>query len=295
MKILNNITACILASSLLFACDPSDGDKVKIGSAPTADDIIYTAKISESNPNTVDFNFENQKATPYWIITSQTGTKITSTDRSFSESFVWAGDYQATIQMYDKGGLSEPKSFTINIAQTDPGVCTDAKNVALTGGCNTQKIWVWDSATPGHLGCGDSSSNGPDWYSTAANEKEGTGLYDDELIFELSAQSTFTLLAHDSILVNESAAKTMDPINYPNGATVNVTVAYKQPEGQTWSFVSSGGKEYIQFSDKAFPSYVGNPDALGGRYEILELTEKTLYLRWANNDIAWYYRFKAKD
>lgn len=295
MKIINNITVCILASSILFACDPSDGDKVKVGPAPTADEIAYAVKVSESNPNIVEFNFENQKATPYWIFTMLTGSEETSIDRSFTKKFVWAGDYQASIQMYDRGGLSEPKTFTINIAQTDPEVCTDRKNVALTGGCESKKTWVWDAATPGHLGCGSPDVNVPDWYSAAANEKVGTGLYDDELVFELSAQSSFNLLAHDSILVNESAAKTMDPINYPDGATANVTVAYKQPLGQTWTFVSNGEKEYIQFGEGAFPSYVANPDALGGKYEILELTDKILYLRWANNNIAWYYRFKIKD
>ena len=295
MRILNNITACILTSTLLFACDPSDGDKVKVGPAPTADEIVYTAKVSESDPNTVTFTFDNQKATPYWTIITLTGTKITSTERSFSEKLVWAGDYQATIQMYNQGGLSDPKSFTISISQNDSEICDDKNNIDLTGECGTQKIWVWDAGISGYLGCGPVSSYSPEWYSAGIDDKADLGLYDDELIFDLSAQSTFTLSSHDNILVSESAAKTMDPINYPNGSDVDVTIHYKQPEGQTWSFLSSGGKEYIQFSDKAFPSYVANPDALGRKYEILELTDKILYLRWANNNIAWYYRFKAKE
>ncbi len=157
----------------------------------------------------------------------------------------------------------------------------------LTGG--NKKTWIWDTGVQGHFGCGPVTSYSPDWWPAAPNEMESFEIYDDELVF-CSNDNSYILNAHGYIYVDPSAKEVM-------GANERDIAPYTQPEGQKWTLVYEDDKKYIQFSDKAFPSFVGGPEALGDKYEIIELTEEILHLRWVDVDNcqAWYYRFKVKD
>lgn len=288
---------CLLSLSLMFsACSPDEGSKPDIGGIPQSTDIRYSAHALAEDPNSIEFIFENEGASPYWSLISATGEATHKTDRRFVYKYLWAGDYEVNIQMYNKGGLSDPQTFPIKIAQNSEDIYKDKDLINLTGG-KTQKIWVWDKDVAGHLGCGEASGSTPNWWSAAPNEQKDKDIYDDELSFVLSKYYTYNLVTHGKILVNETAAEIMDPVHYPHGSEVAVVVDYTQPEKQSWSLTNDEGKLYLQFSSKAFPSYVANPDALGGKYEVIELTESTLYLKWKGNGngINWYFRFKVKD
>lgn len=293
MKINKNILWLFLSVFALTACDPEDGDKPNMGGVPSANDIQYTADLVANDPNSVKFSFLNEKASPYWSLTTSDGSILSKNDREFTYKYIWAGEYPAEIRMYNKGGLSEAKSFTIQIAQNDPSIYKDPNYVNLTGG-ETPKTWIWDSGTQGHLGCGEATGNEPNWWSATPNELSTKEIYDDELSFALTREAEYGLVTHGKIYVNEGAAQTMAPNEYPNGSSVAIIADYTQPAGQTWSFSEENGKLFIKFSKGAFPSYVANPSALGGKYEVLTLTKNTLYLKWSGDGINWYYRFKAK-
>ena len=53
----------------------------------------------------------------------------------------------------------------------------------LAGADGKGKVWVLDTEAKGHLGCGESVDNPAGWWSANANEKAGTGLYDDAITF----------------------------------------------------------------------------------------------------------------
>ncbi len=281
----------LLGMALLFTgCDPEVGSKPSIGDAPSVDDIKFTMTPSAEDPNTIQFDFTSDLISPYWAITKLDGSVMSTNKRSFSLKYMWAGEYDGSIQAYGRGGLSDPKSFKVSVAANDP-------IIYLLTGKDTPKVWIWDSSVQGHLGCGEPSTTTPNWWSAGPNELKGRGIYDDELTFNLNATRSYSLKANNDIYVNESAAKTMAPDLYPNGSTVAVTVPYTQPAGQTWFMDrDADGKLYLTFSGKGFPSYVASPDVLGNvRYEILELTETTLQLQWKGSGINWYMRFKVKQ
>lgn len=279
-----------LGIALLFtSCEPEVGSKPSIGDAPSVDDIHFTMTPTAEDPNTIQFDFTSDLISPYWAITKLDGSVMSTNKRTFSLKYMWAGEYDGSVQAYGRGGLSEPKTFKVSVATNDP-------IIYLLTGKDTPKVWIWDSTVQGHLGCGEPSTTTPNWWSAGPNELKGRGIYDDELTFTLNEKRDYVLNAHNDIYVNESAAKTMAPDLYPEGSTVAVTVAYTQPAGQTWFMDRDAeGKLYLTFSGKGFPSYVANPDALGARYEVMELTENTLQLQWKGSGINWYMRFKVKQ
>lgn len=280
----------LLGMALLFtACDPDVGDKPSIGNPPSVEDIKFTMTPSTEDPNTIQFDFTSDLISPYWALKKLDGSVLSTNKRSFALKYMWAGEYDGSIQAYGRGGLSDPKSFKVSVPHNDPLIYT------LTG-TGTPKVWVWDSSVQGHLGCGEPTATTPNWWSAGPNELAGRGIYDDELTFILNSARDYSLKTNNDIYVNESAAKTMAPDLFPNGSDVAVTVPYTQPTGQTWFMDrDADGNLYLTFSGKGFPSYVAHPDALGARYEILELTDTTLQLLWKGSGINWYMRFKVKQ
>ena len=101
------------------------------------------------------------------------------------------------------------------------------------------------------------------------------------------------------VYADGSVLSDLDPQNYPEGGTYNsATIAYNQPEGQKWAlYADETGTLWLSFTGGGFPSYAPYPDGLGGAYEVMELTEETLALRFDTGSDkygAWHYRFAVK-
>ncbi|MFT4221983.1 hypothetical protein [Dysgonomonas sp.] len=286
MNTIYKILSVILIVSLCIACT----DDHEIGEQPSADEIKYSVTPSADNPNVIHFSFASDKMSPYWSITKPDGSVMNSNKRDFSIKYFMAGEYDARIQAYGGGGLSEELSFKFTVPENDP-------MIYKLSGDNGDKRWVWNSKVSGHLSCGWLYSDGPDWWITVPNELANLKTYDDELNFSLTDYK-YVLNAHEYVYVDPSALKVMDAVNYPNGGSVGTAVYYIQPDNQKWAvYEKDDNKLYVSFSNNGFPSYVASPDALGAEYEILELTDDILYLKWNDvaNETSWYYRFKVKS
>jgi len=59
----------------------------------------------------------------------------------------------------------------------------------ISGG--SEKTWVMDKATKGHLGCGPTGTNGLEWWSANPFDKEGFSMYDNQLTFRSNGTFTF--------------------------------------------------------------------------------------------------------
>src|SRR5690606_17387155 len=97
-----------------------------------------------------------------------------------------------TLTVYTSGG-SVKSIQTIEIAETDPTLLDLPVYNMLTGGNDEPegKTWIIDATRPGHFGVGPNPSDPdagdyPNWYAAAANEKAGSGMYDDEFTFILA-------------------------------------------------------------------------------------------------------------
>ncbi len=271
---------------ILSACS-SENEKLIEEPEITANDIKVNIVIDENDPNLLHFELLTPNC--LGLIKSKEADIFMKGVRNFSHIILYSGEYTLEVQGYNSKGISEVKMFNFTIAKDHPSVqikLTDDE-LFLTGG-DEQKIWIWDAGVQSHFGCGPLTSYSPDWWPAAPNEIKGFEMYDDELIFYFK-DNLYVLNAHDYIYIDPTAKEVM-------GGNEKNIAPYTQPEGQKWTLVYEDNKKYIQFSDKAFPSFVGGPDALGDKYEILELTKDVLHLRWSDmkNGQAWYYRFKVK-
>ena len=284
------IIGCLLLA-VLQSCKEERFDILSKG-RPSVEGIIYSVAPLEDSPNTIRFSFsdDNKLVSPIWKIEKPDGTFLNSTKRDFTMKYLIQGEYNGFIRVFGQGGLStDSVGFKFYVTESDSLIWK------LTGK-DGQKVWIWDSTVAGHLACGWVSSESPDWWITEPNELRNLQIYDDEMRF--LPDKTYLLEAHGYIYVNESALSVMDPINYPNGGSIAAAVAYTPPKGQQWSmYQNEDGTLCLSFSEGAFPSYVASPEVLlGTDYEVLELTNDILYLRWKDWSVetSWYYRFKVK-
>lgn len=58
--------------------------------------------------------------------------------------------------------------------------------------------------------------------------------------------------------------------------------------------MNEDGADWLRFSEGAFPSAIPVPQAIGGKFRILSLTDDCLYLRLQTPDDSWYYKFVPK-
>ena len=288
ITIMKRITtfAIIAAAALCAACSkPSYG----LGEVPSEDSFTYTVTPDKETPNVIRFSFSGEKVSPFWRVRKPDGSYLESNSREFTLRYYMKGKYDGTLTAYGSGGEGEPVSFTFNVTENDPIV------KKLTGD-GTQKVWVWNWSVDKHFGEGSLESTEPDWWPVGAWEMKDYSMYDDELSFVTDSWD-YILDAKGKIYADGTVLPIFYPDIFKKGSRATV-IDYVQPEGQKWAiYADENDKLYLSFSEGGFPSYPAYPTALGGAYEITELTDDVLALRFdtgsADNG-AWYYRFVLK-
>lgn len=280
MKKYLYIVLLLLGTGTFYSCEAD----YTLDARPTLDGVNYSVTPDTESPNVIHFSFDTDGLSPFWRIERPDGSMLTSSERNFSIAYMIKGEYSGILQAYGQGGVSDSLRFEFTVPNSEP-------LIELLTGSDTQKVWVWDHNTRGHLAVGWLYSEEPDWWILEPNELAGEGLYDDELSF-LTENSAYKLEANGDVYIDPSASGVMNP-----GGGGSLTVAYNQPAGETWSLEqNSDGQLFLTFSGRGFPSFVGGPKALGGRYKVLELSENKLSLRWddIDNETSWFYNFIVK-
>ena len=95
----------------------------------------------------------------------------------------------------DNGGIAWKYEFI-------PAVKVATPEELLAGTSAEGKVWVLDTESRGHLGCGESVENPAGWWAAGANEKAGTGLYDDEITFYPDGKYTYSSGADGKMYIN---------------------------------------------------------------------------------------------
>ena len=273
---------------LCLACSK---EEYSLGDIPSNENTDYSVTPEKEHPNIIRFRFNEQGVSPFWKIRKPDGSYVESSSRDFTLRYYMKGEYDGTLQVYGGGGASEPVAFTFHVTENDPVV-------ALLTGTGEQKVWEWNYSADNHFGEGSSSTRIPDWWPVKANELKDMKMYDDELSF-ITDTWQYVLDAKGYVYADGSVLSDLDPQNYPEGGTYSsATIAYTQPEGQKWAlYADEAGTLWLSFTEGGFPSYAPYPDGLGGAYEVMELTEETLALRFDTGSDkygAWYYRFVVK-
>ncbi|MFS4416670.1 PKD domain-containing protein [Maribacter sp. 2307ULW6-5] len=174
----------------------------------------------------------------------------------------------------------------------------------LTGGSLEGKTWVIDKDIDGHSTAGRVSTGlADDFWSRPAGAMECLGLYNDEYTFKLDGFAYDLETGGDVYTRNlfidqyDSSEPSADicPAGTLSGGDFKAD--YVSPGGLTWSLAirEDDGVPLLRFSEGA---YLGM-DVDAAEYEILEITEESLYVRFVQQNgtgaVAWYKRLIPKN
>lgn len=214
---------------------------------------------------------------------------------------VGTNDYTITVVVYGKGGSSSTLTKTITVRSDFSPEASIVSN--LTGG--SSKTWIIDKDIAAHFGVGPwSGSKTPEWYAASPNEKAACCkcFYTATFTFaKVSSNGTFTLtVASPDGAFTKTGALAGGLPGIPGSGDEG---CYSYGGGTSgFSFVPSGSDVPASApSTKTAILLGGNNTYIGygaqkKEYEILAITETTLYLRVQGTETgnAWYLRLKAQ-
>ena len=168
-----------------------------------------------------------------------------------------------------------------------PAVKVATPEELLAGTDGKGKAWVMDSATKGHLGCGESVENAAGWWSANPDEKAGFGLYDDAITFFPDGKYVYDSGEDGKMYINWGVT-----VIGPNpGAEPDIDIEQADVEstytfdGETITLAANTPMVYVP-SDKVW----GEPV-----FHVISITETQLVVVAENPGCYWQMIFKARD
>ncbi|MBY0243819.1 MAG: hypothetical protein K2Q03_00035 [Sphingobacteriaceae bacterium] len=316
MKKITLIISCLCIAAFIVGCSKKE---YSLGDLTPPSDIVINAEIVGQSTATPDgdgsgvakFTIAGKNVIAYKIdygttpdLNYESITTMGTVTKKFAPPKGISGTFPFTITLvaFGKGGDFTTVTKTIRL-RIDFTVPQDIETKLLG---SSSKTWVVDKSVPGHLGVGPWSGFTPNWWAAGVNEKEATapGLYTATYKFSKLPDGSYTLqvTAPDGIFAKGTTT------NLPFGG-VNEEKCFPYA-GSTKAFsfgpATSGiplvpAKADDPKSTQVNIMVTGNDGFIGygscsNTYEILELTETTMYLRSqgaVEKGNAWYLKLKT--
>lgn len=282
MKKINYILGAFAAVAMsLASCSPEEFDSVDENGLPLAKDAKVTA-IVDQTINQVTFKLEGNGVYPIWFLTD--GASPYSTQNGLKKIFSNAGDYEMEYRVGNRNGFSQGiGKVTFHI---DNSLVDMTKYTTLLSG----KTWRIAKDVQGHIGCGEPGTDGLGWYSAAPNEKEASGLYDDELTFTTDGSYTYSPGADGLVFVNTGC--TVMPGNPGDG---NDFDAAAEQQTATYTIEGRGNDVYLVLPAQTLFPYVSCDNQYNKpEFRIESITGSELVLVYDDGSIAWHYILTSK-
>ena len=180
----------------------------------------------------------------------------------------------------DNGGIAWKYEFI-------PAVKVATPEELLAGTSAEGKVWVLDTESRGHLGCGESVENPAGWWAAGANEKAGTGLYDDEITFYPDGKYTYSSGADGKMYINWGVTA----IGPNPGAEPDIDIEWPFTEstyafdGETITLAANTPMVYVP-SDHVWANPI---------FHVTAISETSLTVVADNPGCYWQMIFKARD
>ncbi len=261
----------------MTACSPEDFEGMIESDVPQSSAYEGLVNITV-NQDINQVRFSTGSKNVYGIWTIDTGKKtIKKIGNEFEEIFASAGDYNVTVQIANRNGISDgviSKSFHVNNTLFD-----FSKYINML----SKAPWYFDNAAKGHLACGPNVEDPTSWWSGDADCKASEGLYDNSLTFTTDMDYTFDPGAAGTMYVNKGTTI------WGSGASEDFRVEVG-PQTTTYGFEVEGDDLYLTFSaNTQFPYIAFDECYTQPRYKVVNMSAKSMTLVAANNDIAWQY------
>lgn len=283
MKKLNYMWGALAAAAMsLAACSPDEFEGVNENGLPLAEDAVVRVDVDQTT-NQATFNLEGNGVYPIWIM-SWESTNPYSTQNGLKKVFAQAGDYTLNYRVGNRNGFSQgigEKVFHIDNMLVD----FDALYTVI---CD--KAWRLDKDKAGHIGYGETGTDGLGQYSAAPNEKAGMGAYDDEITFTRDGKYTYNPGADGLTLLN--TACTVLPGNNGDG---NDFSAATQAQTADFTIASEGNDLYLTLpANTLFPYIATDGQYANPKFRIESYTGSSLVLIYDDGKTAWHYILTSK-
>ncbi|MFK8039693.1 MAG: PKD domain-containing protein [Crocinitomicaceae bacterium] len=260
----------------------------QLGDPPTEADTEFSAIPSSATPNVLELASANQAVLCRWDFgngTTAEGTEVTA-------EYPYAGTYTIKLTVFTKGG-SKSATKEVTIVNDDLSLLSNPIFGLLTGGLSGPgyKVWYIDSTASGNMGVGPDPESAlgpiPEYWSAGPNEKPNCGLYNTRYTFTLSGFG-FDMVTNGDVYVHNSLSA-----NFP-GSFENLndyTAPYGDKLGESWLLTEGGDENTITISNNAFIGFYTGVNT----YRILELTDSTMSLQYADHQggLFWYAKLKS--
>src|SRR5574344_121884 len=281
----------LIGAIAMTGCTPDNVDDIDPTKVPNARNINV-----DQETNQVTFTLNNKECNPIWQFAD--GKK--STVNGYSQIFAIAGEYKVEIKTYNRNGISDGsvvKTFKINNTIFDFAPYLKR----LCGSDGNGKMWQISAAPPGHLACGSPGSDGTDWWKAPANDKAGTGLYDNLFTFTKTyavdgGSYTFDPGTAGTVYVNNGCSIFAEYNNKTNesGAKIDFS-APAEKQTVNFSFQVAGNDLYIVFPAKTMLGYIPNDNTYNTpKFKVQSIKDNSLELVTDDGTIAWHYIFEPK-
>ena len=283
----SKIFVWILLVAMVISCKE---DLPKLSEPPTQSEAVFTYTPTAETKNKIVFTNGSSAFLKKWDFGNGTiaqGDNVTGV-------FPLKGSYTVKLIVFTAGG-SATSTQTIVIDNTDFTLLDIPVYNLLTGGATNVagKTWVIDATRDGHFGVGPNPSDAtlgdvPNYYSANANDKVGTGLYDDEFTFNLIGFKYIQKTNGDVYINNKYGA------DFP-GSFDNLgdkTAPFTAPTNLTW-VISGNNNEILTISPGGFIGYYSGVST----YKIVSLSENEVIIRALDAKdptLAWYQRLIPK-
>ena len=280
-KIYSYFGSLLLMASMAFtACSPEEFDgPVETGILQMAD-VEQAISISvDQSINQVTFSMDKKAAYPIWIFDGKTY----STVNGLQKIYTIAGDYSVEVKVGNANGVSDgsvTKTFHIDNTIFD----FSKYETFLNGGAS--KVWYIAEKEQGHLACGESGTDGTNWYSATPSEKADWGVYDDAVTFNADGSYVYNPGDGGTMYVNTGCSIFAEyNTNDDNDFMVPVS-----EQTASWQFEVEGADLYLVLpANTQFPYIANDAFWANPRLKVMNMNAKKMELIYDEGNIAWHY------
>jgi len=292
-KVLTAFTCLVTVLGVMTSCSPEKFDGASESGLPSVAGFDFDLVVDqETNMAYFTFN-ETDGVYPIWIVD---GVEYSTLPMS-SFSSASAGTHTVELKIGNRNGVSQgsvTKTFTFN-----KDIVDFTKYLVQI----SNKDWRIARKEVGHLGCGPYGTDASSWWSAQADDKEGTGLYDDIITFttESDKGGTYTYNAGEdgktfvntgTTLWGASDADFDAEIGNQTAGWYFSTGYRNDADGNTTSVM------YVQLdANTAFPYISDDAQYKDPRFYVQTLTPTRMVLIYDNpsGSISWRFVFTSVE
>ncbi len=295
-KILKYSLGALLLGCMV-SCSPEEFEGANPNAQPTTSANTISIDVQEDDPSINTAIFSTQEIAgqyPIWYLDGKFYSNLAKATYSTLE----AGNHTLELYIGNRNGISVASvksEFTFKQTKVD---YTSLFNKLC------DKDWKINYSIVGHLGCGESGTDGSNWWSAQPNDKADWGVYDDVIKFSHTDSDPVTGGSYTyepgeggTVYINTGCKDVFADSNTNDGNDYMATV-----EKQTTTFTIETGTFndesalFIHLPAKTLFPYIPNDETYADPlYRIESISSTTLILVCDNGSISWRFVFTCKE